>query len=671
MIGRYLLRVFCVLTAGIPLSAMEILSEACKKAYGEVNIEELTKDNVRQRVRLASKDANTVLVVVDAVCEEICRDACTETISSDKYYCYNTDRDLVLYLNNKLGTDLELPEEEEDLVAEENISRVSDEEYEQLKLQISSLVSINKNLKNQVAELKDSLEREDNFTDSREAEELREEVSSLKENLESSIQDSLSAKNQLLESENNCKQANERISELEKSLSSLSGNNRSLESKISTMRSDYESVSQELADYKVKYSTQSGVIRAKDSEISSLRRQIDLIERNQKDVDDAKKQVSIFKEETSDYKRQLSELKIELSSKEEEIIRLSDEVKAKGIESDMVNTLKRNIEDLTSERDNLLKRVSNLEELLESSKSETQTARISISELQQKLDDATTKASENDDALVTLNKENIELKNKVSVLEMSSNRDESIESVYEELTDLRKKYDSMMRSVFSQIASTALPRSASAIHLTRSGVNLKNIRFVFSGNAESRKGTYRSLLNEFKSYKSSDKVLIVDVVSETSIDYVFEIKRVIAGLDWFRRGGSVQPYLSDTCLRNVQVLSPGLTYINDSYFLTVDWEARLSELERSGYKVVLYCGDISNIVGRVLHESFASLGSSWVYVQGNAIGSRTVITNLKGLSNSSKSIVAYYDYNKQMDRFYRLVQKTNECRILSLVGGYQ
>ena len=662
---------FCVLTAGIPLSAMEILSEACKKAYGEVNIEELTKDNVRQRVRLASKDANTVLVVVDAVCEEICRDACTETISSDKYYCYNTDRDLVLYLNNKLGTDLELPEEEEDLVAEENISRVSDEEYEQLKLQISSLVSINKNLKNQVAELKDSLEREDNFTDSREAEELREEVSSLKENLESSIQDSLSAKNQLLESENNCKQANERISELEKSLSSLSGNNRSLESKISTMRSDYESVSQELADYKVKYSTQSGVIRAKDSEISSLRRQIDLIERNQKDVDDAKKQVSIFKEETSDYKRQLSELKIELSSKEEEIIRLSDEVKAKGIESDMVNTLKRNIEDLTSERDNLLKRVSNLEELLESSKSETQTARISISELQQKLDDATTKASENDDALVTLNKENIELKNKVSVLEMSSNRDESIESVYEELTDLRKKYDSMMRSVFSQIASTALPRSASAIHLTRSGVNLKNIRFVFSGNAESRKGTYRSLLNEFKSYKSSDKVLIVDVVSETSIDYVFEIKRVIAGLDWFRRGGSVQPYLSDTCLRNVQVLSPGLTYINDSYFLTVDWEARLSELERSGYKVVLYCGDISNIVGRVLHESFASLGSSWVYVQGNAIGSRTVITNLKGLSNSSKSIVAYYDYNKQMDRFYRLVQKTNECRILSLVGGYQ
>ena len=671
MIGRYLLRVFCVLTAGIPLSAMEILSEACKKAYGEVNIEELTKDNVRQRVRLASKDANTVLVVVDAVCEEICRDACTETMSSDKYYCYNTDRDLVLYLNNKLGTDLELPEEEEDLVAEENISRVSDEEYEQLKLQISSLVSINKNLKNQVAELKDSLEHEDSFTDSREVEELREEVSSLKENLESSIQDSLSAKNQLLESENNCKQANERIYDLEKSVSSLSGNNRSLESKISTMRSDYESVSQELADYKVKYSTQSGVIRAKDSEISSLRRQIDLIERNQKDVDDAKKQVSIFKEETSDYKRQLSELKIELSSKEEEIIRLSDEVKAKGIESDMVNTLKRNIEDLTSERDNLLKRVSNLEELLESSKSETQTARVSISELQQKLDDATTKASENDDALVTLNKENIELKNKVSVLEMSSNRDESIESVYEELTDLRKKYDSMMRSVFSQIASTALPRSASAIHLTRSGVNLKNIRFVFSGNAESRKGTYRSLLNEFKSYKSSDKVLIVDVVSETSIDYVFEIKRVIAGLDWFRRGGSVQPYLSDTCLRNVQVLSPGLTYINDSYFLTVDWEARLSELERSGYKVVLYCGDISNIVGRVLHESFACLGSSWIYVQGNAIGSRTVITNLKGLSNSSKSIVAYYDYNKQMDRFYRLVQRTNECRILSLVGGYQ
>ena len=142
-------------------------------------------------------------------------------------------------------------------------------------------------------------------------------------------------------------------------------------------------------------------------------------------------------------------------------------------------------------------------------------------------------------------------------------------------------------------------------------------------------------------------------------------KKVVPGIEWFRKGGSVQQYISSTELRNTQVLSTGLGYINDSYFLCIDWSKRLRELENSGYKVILFCGDISNLVGRVLHESFASCGDSLIYVLGNSVSSRALVTNLRGLSNKGDSIVAYFDFNPAMKRFYEMVAKSNECKILS------
>ena len=152
------------------------------------------------------------------------------------------------------------------------------------------------------------------------------------------------------------------------------------------------------------------------------------------------------------------------------------------------------------------------------------------------------------------------------------------------------------------------------------------------------------------------------------MDYVFEIKQVVKGLNWFVKGGGILPYLSETCLPNVKVLSPGLGYINDCYFLTVDWERRLKELDNSGYNVVVYCGDISSMVGRVLHETFASRGASMVYVHGNAIGARTLVTNLRGLSNSKDSVMCYFEFNKKIEKFYETVLKEgHECRVISMV----
>ena len=222
----------------------------------------------------------------------------------------------------------------------------------------------------------------------------------------------------------------------------------------------------------------------------------------------------------------------------------------------------------------------------------------------------------------------------------------------------------MASNVFNSIGTFASPNGVVNTRVLGKGYTFKNIRFAFAGSSESRKGAYKCLLDELK-HKSDEKYLVVDLVSETSIDYVFKVKRVKQGIGWFKNGGDISSYISSTELSNTDVLATGVGYVNDSYFLCIDWISRLQELENSGYNVILFCGDISNIVGRVLHESFASCGNSIIYVLGNASSSRTIVTNLRGLSNKKDSIVAYFDFNPAIQRFYEMVSESNECRVLS------
>ena len=57
-----------------------------------------------------------------------------------------------------------------------------------------------------------------------------------------------------------------------------------------------------------------------------------------------------------------------------------------------------------------------------------------------------------------------------------------------------------------------------------------------------------------------------------------------------------------------------------------------------------------------------------VYVHGNAIGARTIVTNLRGLSNSKDSVICYFEFNQKVERFYDIVAKEgHDCRVISLV----
>lgn len=658
-----------ILTSGLPLSSIDILTEASKEAYGEGSAEiiVLDKDSLRQRVRLSQRNVADVLVILDKVSEDICKDIENGLYSTSKFHSYVDDEDLVNFLNNKL--DLHLDITPNPMEVSGTMDSSVNEMIEEYEVKLADKNSLIANLTARVKELTNLVELggyDEPQVNTTEYNLLEEKYNELKK-------ENLSLHDKLLNSSSSEKENKLTIENLLREKENLESALKFAEESKNSVCSDFKSVNAELTEYKVKYSTQSGLLRTKEEELEKLKSGIG-------DVGALKENISVLENEKQELKNIINEITLEnskyqvdLSSKDSEIGRLKHQIELGDKSTEQIEVLNAELAKEIEKGNELEKKYSELEISYNTIKQGNEEIygkyEEEIEKLTSEKESLELRLSTADEDLINLNTERLELLSKITILEKSTDRDSDIESIMSELTELRSKYDNLSRNIFSRISSYALPRSSTTVQLTNKGSHLNNINFVFSGSTESRKGTYKCLLDEVKSLPKSDRVLIVDVVSETSIDYVFEIQKVVTGLDWFRKGGGVQPYLSKTRLGNVQVLSPGLGYLNDTYLLTIDWEQRLSELENSGYRVYICCGDLSNIIGRIMHESFAELGKSRVYIHGNAVGARTIISNLMGISNSNASEICYYDYNKRVEKFYKRVSAVNKCRILGDVNG--
>ena len=663
----------CV-TSGLPISAKEYLFQALNEAFGEgvVQITEVNSVQLRSRVRMSARNVSDVLVILDGVSAEKCADIENGLYSSGKYYEYSTDEELVSFLNEHYDINIEVKSAGNMELAVETGSVEQDMIIEKLREQVSDRDSMILSLKAQITELQNQLEEDDFGTQVDD-----EKVAELEAQIESLRQENLKARSDITDVMAQLKHAEDSEAKMRLVVETVSRESESLKTENNQLLADYKAVSTELSDFKVKFSNAQGTLSAKDREIEELRKGSDSIQEYQERikvlenrVSDAESEKASAVEEAESLRVANSQYEIELESQRAEIARLSLEAESSDLEEELARE-KAEITALHKEIVDLKSKLSTAEEKVASAKSqgnaEQERLESENDKLRGEVESMKGRLSQMDEQFMQLNEELIKAKGIAEMLEKSTSRDTDVESMYQEMNELRNQYVELTQSVFGRLSNYSSPNSSAMIDLIKGGDKYSNIRFVFSGSTESRKGTYRSLLDEFKGFPD-ERVVIVDATSETCVDYVFEVKKMVKGLNWFVKGGGILPYLSETCLPNVKVLSPGLGYINDCYFLTVDWERRLKELDNSGYNVVVYCGDISSVVGRVLHETFASRGASMIYVHGNAIGARTIVTNLRGLSNSKDSIVCYFEFNKKVERFYDTVAKEgHECRVISIV----
>lgn len=657
-----------VLTAGLPISAKDILNSAMSEVFeGTVTTQELTKENLRSRVRLSSRSVEVILVILDGVSSDLCKDIEGGLYKSDKYYEYVNDKELVNFLNLKYGLNMEIDTDIEEVSSglEKTPNSIEDSDIERYyldKLKIKEDIILN--LECRIKELTSLYcEVEDEITSV-----------SLDEDIQNIRDENISLNNDILD----LKSKNEKLSadkaELNSKLENLEVVKKDLENRINRLIKNYDDVVSELNELKVTYTKQSGVIRDKDFRISELEGDLAKTAQLKEELSALKGSLSECRNSNISKDAEIANLRVDLESKDRDIVRYLKEVESlRGLEgaSEELVVLKDELKNISASNDDLKKRGKEKDRVISQLTESNEDLTGRLTEEVEKNEELLSRIKDDDKSLALLNKEKLELQSRISLLEKSQDSNNDTESLLKEIQDLQDRLASVSSNIFMKIGSSALPNGAVGARVLKGQGKFNNIRFAFAGSADSRKGAYRCLLDEFRSSTDGTRYLIVDLVSETSVDYVFEIKKVVSGIEWFRKGGSVQQYVSNTALRNTQVLSVGLGYINDSYFLCIDWAKRLLELDNSGYKVVLFCGDLSNLVGRVLHESFASYSDSVIYVVGNAVGSRSIVTNLRGISNASDSVVAYYEFNPAMERFYDIVSKTNDCRILSTKGNYR
>lgn len=664
----------CVI-AGLPISAKEYIHQALTEAYGEgaVNLTEVDAVQLRSRVRMSSRNVGDVLVILDGVSSEKCKDIEQGLYNSDKYHEYTNDASLVEFLNHKYELKLEVAGADDMELTIESGSAEQDMIIEKLREQVADRDSMINNLKAQIIDLKEQLDDEDFGTVSDgQIEEFQKTIDILR-------QENLKARSQISDLEAAVKKSEDAETKVRKLVETISRELENVKTENNQLSADCRAAEAEAGEYKIKYSNASGIIDAKDREIEELRRQsgkgTEGFERQVKELQESLEVAESRKKRAEEEAEKLrvvnGKLKVDMRAKDDEIARLSVNNDTVELENEL-QTEKERIVELEKEIVDLQSRLSVAEDRANDSEVKSNDYVIRLeeekSDLQGEIDRLKDKLGTYDQQLMSLNAELIQAKSTAEMLEKSTSRDTDVESMYKELGEVRNQYMELSQSVFGKMASYSSPSSSIMIDLIKGGDRYEHIRFVFAGSTESRKGTYRSLLDEFRGIPE-EKIVIVDATCETCVDYVFEIGKVVQGINWFVKGGGIMPYLSSTCLPNVKVLSPGLGYINDCYFLSVDWARRLKELDNSGFNIVVFCGDISSMVGRILHETFASRSASMVYTHGNAIGARTLVTNLRGLSNSKESIMCFFEFNERISKFYDMVVKEgHECRVISSVG---
>jgi DNA repair exonuclease SbcCD ATPase subunit len=183
--------------------------------------------------------------------------------------------------------------------------------------------------------------------------------------------------------------------------------------------------------------------------------------------------------------------------------------------------------------------------------------------------------------------------------------------------------------VFGQLANAAGLKLAYNVKVfTPERLNSKCV-VVASGSVESSLSLYKNLKRTCTTVNNKS-YLIIDLVTDTSIDMAFGITNIQSPLKWLTGEQPYQNFVADTQFANVKVLSTGLAYLNDLALLNVDWVKRIEEVQGQYDVVIFNVGCLNNFVAKILFNSFANIMTGHIIVKGSPINLRTVILLLTG-----------------------------------------
>ena len=559
----------------------------------------------------------------------------------------NEAKSVLEYDKNKLSGEVEL----------------LDAQVSELKTQIVEIGVLKQN----IAELNEDLSSKSSDIEEKNSSisKLDEEVTSLESSLteEKAKVDSLNEKLASLQSELNT--SNSEVAKLTSELTEMS--NLSLEQvdslsrKISELEETNQGYSSKVAEIEQKIEELNTEIESKNSEIESLKTDIEekkseiaqlnesvLTAQDSKDItSEALDKAISEKKELEDklvsceeekiaLQNSVSEKDEELSKKAEEVIELQRVLESKEIEIATLNnnlieskasneTVERLEGDLLEERRKSARLSSEIEVLKKNDDSnKTSELRMEIVNLRAELENAK-KASSDSQELENLKADLTYMKDRCATLEL-------------DLVDRDEQLSELSKGVFGQMANIALPRIAYNLNVSVPDNLPDNFYCIASGSDESNVSLYQTLKRTCVT-DSDKRILIVDLVTDSSIDRDFAISKIQSPIDWLFGARSYKEFVAPTGFKNVRVMSTALAYLNSLFLLQVDWKARLSELIGSADIVIINIGSLNNVVTKALFNSFSKVMKTYIIAKATPVNLRSTFLNMSGLKPIDRNVI--------------------------------
>lgn len=670
---------FKALVAGVPVEGVALIQEGLSTVFGDVEVRSVNVDVDRMDVREAANDSTVVFVSFDKVSEGRCSDFAEALINSDKYYAYTTLTELAEKLNSAYGVSLVVPDEVNisfDTSMVEEIEETANEDAvaaakAELAKRVGMPVSAPELPVGRPSMASTGVSAAPVVSGGGEADELRAALLAMtqeRDRLERTVQskemqlDNFSA--QLEEYHANEGEPvvdTNKVAELEAELRLAKANNEVLESKLthtsmllSTTESTLEGVREQLSTLTRDRLSYETVERSSKVRISELEEQLRMTALSATEMDamrlqlaDARNKELTHNAEVRSFVNQITDLTEKVRIAE---IRLST-AQATAAAPGELETLRAEVARLTAMEERIRKYEKDMNAHVDGLEADLEAARVSLAESEQKAADN----AKSDEQYTLVLKENSRLTEQVSNLtaDIGKRDKELIElrSAREETSSLAATFEDMDKvsefknSIFGKIQNSALPKSAPpAIDL--GSAKYKNIMFMFAGNQESTIDVYKRLQMISGSFgRNNMKGLIIDLSQESNFDYEF-LTAVKPSTAWFENGGSLSKHIvAAPKSPNTSLMSGGGgEFLNESYLLTIDWAKRLDELNRSGYKVIIYLGNIGSLVGRSLYQTLAGRGRTKIYAKGSISSVRFLYSNLKSFGKKPSTSVQIYDY---------------------------
>jgi hypothetical protein len=616
-----------IYTLGVPLSSLEILKGAMQQVYGELfTIKEIERTTLLRSVKNAINSPEVVLVLLDS--ESYNRGSTIITEGSDeKFYKYENEVSFIAELNNRFGLNIKKEMEELDVSSfredYSNEYEVLLEKFEERETRIAELEGLlnqyNENsykeleLKNEEYQAELLSLKDQNTTRESKITALNETLKNLKEDFD--------VLRELLEDEKS------KVLEKDDSITSLKDSVKSLTIELSKQKQIKEAVNSELTA--LKQSNAEQILVLED------------VEKLKKTIEDQKSMIDDLElENTKIADIDIDDLKATKTTLDKQLKLYKNIVKEKDVK---ITQNELDIEELSS----VISRLNN--------------AIVGVrDELSDKVEEVT-----------TLKSEKIELNNELLVFKDKLKEMDRLLGVEEESSQLKKRLSSLESSVFSKINNALINNTNITTRVYDGSSMLKRVQFAFAGSSDSCRGAYNCLKNEF-ARNPSTKFLLVDLSSEIFYDYILGVKDAKSCLDWYKKGGGVLNYTTETSLKNVKLLTPGSDYFESTFYLTVDWVKRVKELESSGYTVVVFCGNIHNIVSKILFNSFIQYSSIAIYNSGTVLNARnlslTLLNQCGFADNKDLSICVYGDLQEEkrviVNKYYSLIEQKCDLRYI-------